>query len=83
MSNLRPKKRSLTLNGHKTSVSLEEPFWNYFCKLAKKHNVSIAALASNIDLTRNPSVGLATSIRIFCLTEAIKISEIIEDARSF
>ena len=72
MNSLRPKKRSLTLNGHRTSVSLEEPFWNYFCKLANKKNISINSLASDIDLIRDPNVGLATSIRIFCLTEAIK-----------
>ena len=72
MSNLQPKKRSLTLNGHRTSVSLEEPFWNYFCELAKKNNVSISSLASDIDRARHPTVGFATSIRIFCLMEAIK-----------
>ncbi len=74
MNNLRPKKRSLTLNGHRTSVSLEEPFWNYFRKLASQKNISINTLASDIDYRREPTVGLATSIRIFCLTEALKTS---------
>ena len=68
----KPKKRSLLLNGHKTSVSLEEPFWIYFCELASKQNVSCSALASHIDFNRSPEVGLATSIRIFCLAEARK-----------
>ena len=71
MSTYRPKKRSLILNGHRTSVSLEDPFWIYFCKLASKKNLSLNALASNIDLDREPNTGLATSIRIFCLTEAM------------
>jgi predicted DNA-binding ribbon-helix-helix protein len=70
MSNNRPKKRSLTLNGHRTSVSLEDPFWDYFYKLAMKKNLSLNTLASEIDLKRQSDVGLATSIRIFCLTEA-------------
>ena len=72
MLNSRPKKRSLTLNGHRTSVSLEDPFWNYFCNLAMRKNLSLNTLASDIDLERQSDVGLATSIRIFCLTEAIK-----------
>ena len=72
MSQYRPQKRSLTLNGHRTSVSLEEPFWNYFCQLAIRKNLSLNALASTIDIKRDSNVGLATSIRIFCLNEAIK-----------
>ena len=72
MLNNRPKKRSLTLNGHKTSVSLEDPFWDYFCKLAVKRNQSLNALASDIDLKRQSNIGLASSIRIFCLNEAQK-----------
>ena len=72
MSIYQPKKRSLTLNGHRTSVSLEDPFWNYFCKLAMEKSLSLNTLASEIDRKREQDVGLATSIRIFCLTEAIK-----------
>jgi predicted DNA-binding ribbon-helix-helix protein len=72
MTNSRPKKRSITLNGHRTSVSLEDPFWNYFCKLAIEKNISLNTLASHIDFERQSDIGLATSIRIFCLTEAIK-----------
>ena len=68
--NNRPKKRSITLNGHKTSVSLEDPFWDYFCEVAIKKNQSLSALASDIDLKRESDIGLATSIRVFCLKEA-------------
>ena len=32
----RPKKRSLTLNGHRTSVSIEDEFWQEFVLIAKK-----------------------------------------------
>ena len=72
MTDSRPKKRSLTLKGHRTSVSLEDPFWDYFCHLAIEKGLSLNALASNIDLERQSDIGLATSIRIFCLSEAIK-----------
>ena len=72
MSKYRPQKRSLTLNGHRTSVSLEEPFWNYFCELALEKNLSLNILASEIDINRESNVGLATAIRVFCLNEARK-----------
>ena len=72
MLNDRPKKRSITLNGHRTSVSLEEPFWDYFGKLAIEKNRSLNSLASDIDLKRPANIGLASSIRIFCLNEALK-----------
>ena len=74
MTNYQPKKRSLTLSGHKTSVSIEDPFWDYFHKIAKKENQSINKLATNIDFNRPPNVGLATSIRIFCFLEATKLN---------
>ena len=72
MDNHKPKKRSLTLDGHKTSVSIEDPFWIYFTKLATQKNLSLNQLAAEIDRKRDPNVGLATSIRIFCLTEALR-----------
>ena len=73
MDNHKPKKRSLTLDGHKTSVSIEDPFWIYFTKLATQKNLSLNQLAAEIDRKRDPNVGLATSIRIFCLTEALRL----------
>ena len=67
----RPLKRSLTLNGHKTSVSLEEPFWRFFSNLAKEQNKTVNALAVEVDVSRHSQVGLATSIRLFCLEAAL------------
>ena len=65
----RPAKRSLTLCGHRTSVTLEEPFWRAFQAVAKRRNVSVNALAARIDATRPASVGLASAIRVFVLEE--------------
>lgn len=64
---LRPKKRSLTLRGHRTSVSLEEPFWQAFCAIAKARGLSHNALAAQIDEARVQSAGLASAIRVFVL----------------
>ena len=65
--NERPKKRSLTLRGHRTSVSLEDEFWDAFREIAAQDNLAINALAAEIDAARDPETGLATAIRLFVL----------------
>ena len=69
MTNDRPRKRSLTLQGHRTSVSLEAPFWAEFCRLADQSGLSRNALASRLDTGRDPAVSLASAIRLFVLRE--------------
>ena len=63
----RPVKRSLTLQGHRTSVSLEDAFWKEFRRIAAEEGKPINALAAEIDASRDPDVGLASSIRVFIL----------------
>ncbi|WP_282118494.1 ribbon-helix-helix domain-containing protein [Ruegeria atlantica] len=63
----RPVKRSLTLKGHRTSVSLEDEFWQAFRTIAKEKNLPINALAAKIDVERDPDIGLASAIRVFIL----------------
>ncbi len=63
----RPVKHSLTLRGHRTSVSLEEEFWQAFREIAQKRNQPINALATQIDDSRGVDVGLASAIRLFVL----------------
>ena len=65
--NGRPEKHSLTLNGHRTSVSLEAEFWLAFRELAMARRVTLNALAAGIDAGRG-DVGLASAIRVFVLT---------------
>lgn len=65
----RPVKHSLTLNGHRTSVSLEEEFWSAFRKIAKNRNRPINDLAAEIDAKREFDTGLASAIRVFILNE--------------
>lgn len=64
----RPKKHSLTLRGHRTSVSLEDPFWHAFVKIAHEENIPINALATQIDAARKVDAGLASAIRLFVLS---------------
>ncbi len=63
----RPIKHSLTLHGHRTSVSLETAFWEAFCDIAKAKNVAVNALAAEIDAARAGDEGLASAIRVFVL----------------
>lgn len=63
----RPRKRSLTLRGHRTSVSLEDEFWDAFREIAAQDGRPINALASDIDAARDPDTGLASALRLFVL----------------
>lgn len=61
----RPEKHSLTIRGHRTSVSLEPDFWNGLRMIAIERGLGINALVSEIDEDRGPDTGLATAIRLF------------------
>ncbi|WP_299896876.1 ribbon-helix-helix domain-containing protein [uncultured Ruegeria sp.] len=63
----RPVKRSLTLKGHRTSVSLEDEFWRAFREIAHEKGQPINVLAAEIDVERDPQTGLASAIRVFVL----------------
>lgn len=67
----RPRKHSLTLRGHRTSVSLEDAFWHAFREIATGDDRPINDLAAEIDAARNPEVGLASAIRVFVLNRII------------
>lgn len=67
MSDARPRKRSLSLRGHRTSVSLEDDFWKGFRDIAAQHDLPINELAARIDEKRDIETGLATAIRLFVL----------------
>lgn len=63
----RPVKRSLTLRGHRTSVSLEDEFWAAFREIAEAEGRALNELAAEIDEARGVETGLATAIRLHVL----------------
>ena len=63
----RPKKRSILINGHSTSVSLEDNFWYAFCEKTAIDNISINRLITEIDLQRDDKCSLAGAIRLYVL----------------
>ena len=62
----RPVKHSLTLHGHRTSVSLEDAFWRAFRDIADRNGKTINTLAAEIDDARG-DIGLASAIRVYVL----------------
>lgn len=62
----RPAKHSLTLRGHRTSVSLEPEFWEAFRALAARQGRGLNDLAAEIDAARGDQ-GLASAIRVHVL----------------
>lgn len=63
----RPRKHSLTLRGHRTSVSLEDEFWAAFRAIADADGRAVNDLAAEIDAARGLDSGLATAIRLYVL----------------
>jgi predicted DNA-binding ribbon-helix-helix protein len=59
------KKRSVTLSGHRTSVSVEDEFWDVLKSLAEKERQTIADLLTRIDADRPGN--LSSAIRIYVL----------------
>ncbi len=63
-------KRSLMIAGHRTSVSVETPFWLELKRLAEGRGISVAALIGEIDRDRKRR-NLSSAIRVFVLREAL------------
>ena len=69
---MRPEKHSLTLRGHRTSVSLEPEFWTAFRAIAARDGRTLNDLAAEIDEARGTDRGLASAIRVFVLERALE-----------
>jgi predicted DNA-binding ribbon-helix-helix protein len=64
-------KRSLSIAGHRTSVSLEDEFWDALASVARADGKSVAALVGEIDKRRSGKTGaqggLSAAIRVYVL----------------
>lgn len=58
-------KRSISIGGHSTSVTLEQPFWDVLAKIASIKNIPISRLIQQIDDAR--SVNLSSALRLYVL----------------
>jgi predicted DNA-binding ribbon-helix-helix protein len=59
-------KRSIAIDGHKTSISLEDDFWDSLREIAHQRNETVSELIARIDAERN-SANLSSVIRLFVL----------------
>ncbi len=59
-------KRSITVAGHRTSISLEPEFWSALTALATQHDKSVATLVGEIDQTRGER-NLSSALRVWIL----------------
>lgn len=64
-------KRSMSIAGHRTSISLEEPFWRLLQAEARSEALSIPALVERIDSARQ-GANLSSAIRVHLLTTLIE-----------
>jgi predicted DNA-binding ribbon-helix-helix protein len=62
----RPVKRSFTIGGHRTSISLEAPFWEALKTAAAQERMPLSSLIARIDAERGDS-GLSSAVRIWLL----------------
>jgi predicted DNA-binding ribbon-helix-helix protein len=62
-------KRAIRLDGHKTSVSLEDAFWNGLTEIAAAQGTFVAQLIATIDSERRKRhhTNLSSAIRLFVL----------------
>ncbi len=59
-------KRSLSVAGHRTSISLEDAFWQELGVIAARRHLPVAALVAAIDRDR-AEANLSSAIRVFVL----------------
>ena len=62
-------KRSISVAGHKTNVSLEDAFWTGLRDIAQSRDTAVSALVADIDLHRQHA-NLSSAIRLFVLEHA-------------
>jgi predicted DNA-binding ribbon-helix-helix protein len=62
------RKRSVTIAGHRTSVSLEDAFWDELAQDARRRGLSVNALIAEIDDARETN--LSSAIRLYVLDAA-------------
>jgi predicted DNA-binding ribbon-helix-helix protein len=63
-------KRSFALAGHRTSVALEDAFWDALAAIAARRGATVSALVASVDRERTPETSLASALRVLALREA-------------
>ena len=68
------RKRSITIHGHQTSISLEDEFWQELAAIARQRKLSLNALVTEVDKARGSPKGgggnLSSTLRVYVLKQA-------------
>lgn len=60
-------KRSVTIHGHRTSYSLEQPFHDELARIAAARGMTLAGLVREIDQSRPDEANLSSALRLYVL----------------
>jgi predicted DNA-binding ribbon-helix-helix protein len=66
------RRHSVTLQGHHTSISLEDAFWTRLKLIANRRGLSINALVAEVDAARDGN--LSSALRVLALEDALQVS---------
>ena len=66
------RKRSVRINGHKTSISLEEEFWQYLKREARSKGMSMSAFLATIDTPDRENRNLSSTLRLYVLSSLMR-----------
>jgi predicted DNA-binding ribbon-helix-helix protein len=80
------RKRSVSLGGHRTSVSLEQAFWDELSRIARSRGVSTNSLVAEIDRQRaaggQPAGNLSSAVRLFVLAELQRSAGVLSEHKA-
>jgi predicted DNA-binding ribbon-helix-helix protein len=68
----RVRKHSVTIRGHRTSFSLEAPFYDELTAIAARRGMKFAVLIAEIDVARPRETNLSSALRVYVLDEVRK-----------
>ena len=64
------RKRSVAIRGHRTSISLEQPFFDDLEEMARRRAISFADLVAEVDASRPREASLSSALRLQVLAWA-------------
>ena len=81
-------KRSIVIAGRKTSISLEDAFWNSLREIANRRKETLSQLVASIDANRK-AANLSSAVRVFVLDfyrsqfeREVMVSQAVDDSKS-
>ncbi|MBV2143909.1 ribbon-helix-helix domain-containing protein [Falsochrobactrum sp. TDYN1] len=60
----RLRKRSVSIHGHATSYTLEDPFYEIIEEIARDRELSVSALVAEVDGQRDRAINLSSALRL-------------------